>query len=129
LYRYAEHAELFLQWAKAGNAELFESTKVGGSTLNELVKKAEEAFEKEPKEMVEVALTVVDEFKKMGGEGGGKKVLFAVDEYNAMYGPTDMHEVLGARKRGNIAAGSTRLNAALRDAVAISGAGWGLCAS
>ena len=54
---------------------------------------------------------------------GKKKVLFAVDEYNAMFGPTDMHEVLGARKRGNIAAGSTRLLASLRDANAAVAAG------
>ena len=31
---------------------------------------------------------------------GTHKVLFAIDEYNALFGPTDMHEVLGARKRG-----------------------------
>ena len=33
-----------------------------------------------------------------------------------MFGMTDMHEVLGPRKRGNIEAGKTRLCAALRDA-------------
>ena len=39
-----------------------------------------------------------------------------VDDYNALFGPTDMHEVLGPRKRGKIKAGETRLCAALRDA-------------
>ena len=54
----------------------------------------------------------MDELRKLGGS---RKVMFAVDEYNALFGGTDMHEVLGARKRGNIAAGSTRVVAALRD--------------
>ena len=138
-----EHAKLFLRLAMAGNAELFATTEVtttgaaagggggggdGGkkktttTTLAALVKNAEDAFEKEPKAMVEAALVVIEEIKRLASEKK-RKVMFAIDEYNALFGPTDMHEVLGARKRGNIAAGSTRLNAALRDANAMTAAG------
>ena len=128
-----EHAALFLKWAKAGNAGIFERIKVGDKSLTQLVKDAEEEYDKDFKEgakmLVDTALMVIDEFKKLAGDegsdGGGDKgkVMFVIDEYNALYGPTDMHEVLGPRKRGNIAAGQTRLISALRDAKTLTDAG------
>jgi|AntAceMinimDraft_1070359.scaffolds.fasta_scaffold16701_1 hypothetical protein len=130
-----EHAQLFLQLAMKGNAEFFANTRAtDGKSLLDLVKEAEEELESgvEPNTMVDVALTVIAEIKKYAsGEGnndGGdredrQQVLFVVDEYNALHGPTDMHFALTAKKRGNIAAGSTRLNAALRDTVSLTAAG------
>ena len=121
-----EHARAVLEWIRAGCgdalAEIPSGSGAGATTLAETVEAGLEAFEKDPKQTVQAALEVIEGLRAAARDGK-RKVLFAVDEYNAMFGPTDMHEVLGARKRGNIAAGSTRLLASLRDANAAVAAG------
>ena len=76
----------------------------------------------DPKAVTEAALAALGAVRE-AARSGTHKVLFAIDEYNALFGPTDMHEVLGARKRGVIQAGDTRVGAALRDAAAATAAG------
>ena len=76
----------------------------------------------DPKAVTETALAIHGAIRDAARDGT-HKVLFAIDEYNALFGPTDMHEVLGARKRGVIQAGDTRVGAALRDAAAATAAG------
>ena len=123
-----EHARAVLEWIQTGCGEALaelpsgSGAGAGAATLAETVEVGLEAFEKDPKQTVQAALEVIEGLRAAARDGK-RKVLFAVDEYNAMFGPTDMHEVLGARKRGNIAAGSTRLLASLRDANAAVAAG------
>ena len=126
-----EHARLFLRWVKLGNdaatLAAAASSAPEASSVLAAVDAGLDAFEKEPKRTVEAALAVIEDLKTAAG--AGTPVLFVVDEYAALHGPTDMHEVLGARKRGNIRAGETRLCAALRDAGGITAAGAGYVAA
>ena len=126
-----EHARLFLRWVKLGNDDATlaaaASSAPEASSVLAAVDAGLDAFEKEPKRTVEAALAVIEDLKTAAG--AGTPVLFVVDEYAALHGPTDMHEVLGARKRGNIRAGETRLCAALRDAGGITAAGAGYVAA
>jgi len=123
-----EHARAVLEWLRAGCGDALaelpsgSGSETGATTLAETVEVGLAAFEKDPTRTVRAALEVIEGLRAASRDGK-RKVLFAVDEYNAMFGPTDMHEVLGARKRGNIAAGSTRLLASLRDANAAVAAG------
>lgn len=112
-----EHAGILLRWIVKGNeTQLGEMKNSDGRTLLLIAKEAVETLEKggDGKLVVEAALTVLTGIQNSAKIG--KKVLFAIDEYNALFGPTDMHEVLGARKRGVIQAGDTRLGSFLRDA-------------
>ena len=105
-----EHARIFLKWTEAALAVANERD---GADVD-AVREGLDSIDREPKIAVNAALRVIENAKSRAKSGG--KVLFVVDEYNALFGPTDMHEVLGPRKRGNIKAGETRLCAALRDA-------------
>ena len=117
LWNTPDHAALLIKWLQEGSASALEELGMTQTARDGL-----EALEAEPTQTVDAALAIVEAFKSAARDQG-KKVLFAVDEYNALFGPSDMHEVLGPRKRGNIPAGSTRINAALRDATAIVSAG------
>ena len=108
-----DHARLLLRWARAA----LEISSEPDAADAEAVGEGLESSDREPNVVVNAALRVIENAKRRAQSGG--KVLFVVDEYNSMFGMTDMHEVLGPRKRGNIEAGKTRLCAALRDASSI----------
>ena len=108
-----DHARLLLKWARAA----LEISSEPDAADAEAVGEGLESSDREPNVVVNAALRVIENAKRRAQSGG--KVLFVVDEYNSMFGMTDMHEVLGPRKRGNIEAGKTRLCAALRDASSI----------
>jgi small subunit ribosomal protein S29 len=57
---------------------------------------------------VDCALLVMNELRALAKRGDGK-VMFVVDQYNALFGPSDMHEVTGPRSRKNIPAKNLRL--------------------
>ena len=119
-----EHAARLLRWMLAGNeAAMAEMPVEGGASLAALAAEAAHSLEKggDPKAVTEAALAALGAVRDAAR--GGKKVMFAIDEYNALFGPTDMHEVLGARKRAVIQAGDTRVGLALRDAAAATAAG------
>ena len=127
-----EHAARLLRWMLAGNEAAMREMRVKApngvskktsESLAALASEAVQSMEKggDPKAVTEAALAALGAIRDAARDG--TKVLFAVDEYNALFGPTDMHEVLGARKRGVIQAGDTRLGAALRDAAAATAAG------
>ena len=119
-----EHAAQLLRWMLSGNeAAMAEMPVEGGASLAALAAEAAHSLEKggDPKAVTEAALAALGAVRDAAR--GGKKVMFAIDEYNALFGPTDMHEVLGARKRGVIQAGDTRVGFALRDAAAATAAG------
>ena len=119
-----EHAAQLLRWMLAGNeAAMAEMPVEGGASLAALAAEAAHSLEKggDPKAVTEAALAALGAVRDAAR--GGKKVMFAIDEYNALFGPTDMHEVLGARKRAVIQAGDTRVGLALRDAAAATAAG------
>jgi small subunit ribosomal protein S29 len=79
---------------KAGaNVNLFEYAKAGSKT---------------PEMAVDCALLVMNELRALAKRGDGK-VMFVVDQYNALFGPSDMHEVTGPRSRKNIPAKNLRL--------------------
>ena len=119
-----EHAARLLRWMLAGNeAAMAEMPVEGGASLAALAAEGVQILEKggDPKAVTEAALAALGAVRDAAR--GGKKVMFAIDEYNALFGPTDMHEVLGARKRAVIQAGDTRVGLALRDAAAATAAG------
>ena len=118
-----EHAARLLRWMLAGNEAAMGAMRVkapGGedTSLAALAAEGVQILDKggDPKAVTEAALAALGAVGKQ--RGGTHKVLFAIDEYNALFGPTDMHEVLGARKRGVIRRGTRALGAALRDAAA-----------
>jgi small subunit ribosomal protein S29 len=124
-----EHAARLLRWMLAGNEAAMGAMRVkapGGedTSLAALAAEGVQILEKggDPKAVTEAALAALGAVRD-AARSGTHKVLFAIDEYNALFGPTDMHEVLGARKRGVIQAGDTRVGAALRDAAAATAAG------
>ena len=130
-----EHAAALLRLMLAGNEvamrEMYVKAPNGtskntseSSSLASLASEAVQMLEKggDPKAVTETALAILGAIRDAARDGT-HKVLFAIDEYNALFGPTDMHEVLGARKRGVIQAGDTRVGAALRDAAAATAAG------
>lgn len=119
-----EHAGKLLRWILAGNESGLQELKSDdGKTLSAIATEGVESLDKggDGKVVVEAALAVLEGLKTAAKTG--TKVMFAIDEYNALFGPTDMHEVLGARRRGVIAAGDTRVGAALRDATGATTAG------
>ena len=123
-----EHAARLLRWMLAGNEAAMGAMRVkapGGedTSLAALAAEGVQILEKggDPKAVTEAALAALGAVRDAAR--GGKKVMFAIDEYNALFGPTDMHEVLGARKRAVIQAGDTRVGLALRDAAAATAAG------
>ena len=121
LWNTPDHAALLIKWLQEGSASALEALGMT-QTARDATRgpgRGADAGRSTPR------LAIVEAFKSAARDQG-KKVLFAVDEYNALFGPSDMHEVLGPRKRGNIPAGSTRVNAALRDATVDRGRGRGL---
>ena len=124
-----EHAARLLRWMLAGNEAAMGAMRVkapGGedTSLAALAAEGVQILDKggDPKAVTEAALAALGAVRE-AARSGTHKVLFAIDEYNALFGPTDMHEVLGARKRGVIQAGDTRVVLALRDAAAATAAG------
>ena len=98
-----EHARAVLEWLRAGCGDALAELPLGirvrdrGDDARGDDEVGLAAFEKDPTRTVRAALEVI-EVLRAASRDGKKKVLFAaVDEYNAMFGPTDMHEVLGAR--------------------------------
>ena len=124
-----EHAAQLLRWMLSGNEAAMAEMRVkaltgGGETsLAALASEAAHSLEKggDPKAVTEAALAALGAVRDAARNGAN--VMFAIDEYNALFGPTDMHEVLGARKRGVIQAGDMRVGFALRDAAAATAAG------
>ena len=112
-----EHARAVLEWLRAGCgdalAELPDPVRDRGDDARGAVEVGLAAFEKGPTRTVRAALEVIEGLRA-ASRGGKRKVLFAVDEYNAMFGPTDMHEVLGARKRGTSPRGRRAAGVAAR---------------
>ena len=70
----------------------------------------------DPEIAVDCALVVLNELRALAKNGDGK-VMFVVDQYNALFGPSDMHEVTGPRSRKNIPAKSLRLARAVIETV------------
>lgn len=105
-----DHARLLLKWTQAALAVSSEPDPADVDAVSEGL----ESSDREANVVVNAALRVIENAKRRAR--AGSKVLFVVDEYNSLFGMTDMHEVLGPRKRGNIEAGKTRLCAALRNA-------------
>ena len=103
-----DHARLLLKWTRAALAISSEPDAADAEAVGEGL----ESSDRGPNVVVNAALRVIE--NAMRRAQSGSKVLFVVDEYNSLFGMTDMHEVLGPRKRGNIEAGKTRLCAALR---------------
>ena len=79
----------------------------GKQTLLEVVKSG---LEKADQYVTQNAIDVVDELVKQKDF----RVIFAFDEHNALYGPSDMHEVKGPRSRKNIHSDRLRLALKLR---------------
>ena len=82
-------------------------TSDGKQTLLEIVKSG---LEKGDQHVTQNAIDVVDELVKQKDV----RVVFAFDEHNALYGPSDMHEVKGPRSRKNIHTDRLRLALKLR---------------
>ena len=70
----------------------------------------------DPEIAVDCALVVLNELRALAKNDDGK-VMFVVDQYNALFGPSDMHEVTGPRSRKNIPAKSLRLARAVIETV------------
>ena len=70
----------------------------------------------DPEIAVDCAITVLDELRTLA-KRGDHKVMLVVDQYNALFGPSDMHEVTGPRSRKNIPAKSLRMARAVIDVV------------
>jgi len=70
----------------------------------------------DPEIAVDCALVVLNELRALAKNGDGK-VMFVVDQYNALFGPSDMHEVTGPRSRKNIPAKNLRLARAVIETV------------
>ena len=79
----------------------------GKQTLLEVVKSG---LERADQYVTQNAIDVVDELVKQKDV----RVIFAFDEHNALYGPSDMHEVKGPRSRKNIHSDRLRLALKLR---------------
>lgn len=70
----------------------------------------------DPEIAVECAILVLNELRALA-ERGEHKVMFVVDQFNALFGPSDMHEVTGPRSRKNIPAKDLRVARAVLDIV------------
>ena len=79
------HARIFLKWTEAALAVANERD---GADVD-AVREGLDSIDREPKIAVNAALRVIENAKSRAKSGG--KVLFVVDEYNALFGPTDMH--------------------------------------
>ena len=89
-----DHARLLLRWARAA----LEISSEPDAADAEAVGEGLESSDREPNVVVNAALRVIENAKRRAQSGG--KVLFVVDEYNSMFGMTDMHEVLGPANGG-----------------------------
>lgn len=70
----------------------------------------------EPTLAIDCAIKVIDELMTLA-KTGNAKVVFVVDQYNSLFGPSDMFEVTGPRSRSNIPAQKLRFARALTKAV------------
>lgn len=64
---------------------------------------------------VDCAIEVVKQLQELAKRG--EKVLFVVDQYNTLFGPSDMHEVTGPRSKKNIPARRLRFTKHLIEAI------------
>lgn len=70
----------------------------------------------DPEIAVECAIVVLNEIRALA-ERGEHKVMFVVDQFNALFGPSDMHEVTGPRSRKNIPVKNLRVARAVLNIV------------
>jgi small subunit ribosomal protein S29 len=64
---------------------------------------------------VDCAIEVVKQLQELAKRG--EKVLFVVDQFNTLFGPSDMHEVTGPRSKKNIPARQLRFTKHLIEAI------------
>ena len=76
-------------------------------------------LEKGDQHVTQIAIDIIDELVKQKDV----RVVFAFDEQNALYGPSDMHEVKGPRSRKNIHTDRLRLALKLRSCVPTANGG------
>lgn len=93
-------------------AAVTEEVKTKSMSLFEYAK----AGSTDPEIAVDCAIVVLNEIRALA-ERGEHKVLFVVDQFNALFGPSDMHEVTGPRSRKNIPAKDLRMARAVLDIV------------
>lgn len=87
--------------ASAADVDLFEYAKAGASN---------------PDIAIDCAITVLGELRELA-KRGEHKVVFIADQYNTMFGPSDMHEVTGPRSRKNIPVENLRLARAVIETI------------
>ena len=83
------------------DVDLFEYAKAGASNANIAI---------------DCAITVLSELRELA-KRGEHKVVFIADQYNTMFGPSDMHEVTGPRSRKNIPVENLRLARAVIETI------------
>jgi hypothetical protein len=106
-----------IQTARDGKQNNNNNNNNNNNTLLDLVKVGLEKANDQT--VTQNALDVIDELVKQKDF----KVVFAIDEHNALFGPSDMHEVRGPRSRRNIHSDRLRLASKLRSCVPLANGG------